>query len=216
MDKYNRYKNLFSGLDTVTDINFFIDRCDKNDENIINSIIPYTKQNNQVSLIDMYDIFDKIGKCKYRQDIENIMCSFKKYENNLLQRTIINDLMDIHPLHVSSFQRQLPNKIPQITKQCPHCGRETTVDCDICYIVCGFDPHCKLQPDYDGCSNDWCFKCGKKLCRNWFTDNLFNDINRIHNDICCKNHASNNKFKYPEEYCMCEQNRRANATKLIL
>lgn len=212
MDKYYKYKNLFSGINTKNDIDFFISRCKSEDLNIIHSIVRSQNYQDIPGITDVYDILDKLKGCKYRQDIENILQDYPKYKNDSFQSTIFKDIMDSYPVYVQPIYKNLT----YTAKVCPHCGKNTIAPSDTGYIVCGFDPQGIDMPNETDCSNDWCFKCGKKLCRNWFTDNLFNDINRIHNDICCKNHANTNKFKYPEEYCMCEQNRRTNATKLIL
>lgn len=120
-------------------------------------------------------------------DINKITNVTDKVHINTLRRIIKNNLLT-------------PEIIPSSTlfsnKPCPHCNINTYSNKD--YIICGYD---KVY-DWNGCGNDWCFKCGKKLCKNWFNDQLCIFHNRFHDSQCCLNKS--NKVLYALTYCQCQ------------
>lgn len=201
MDKYVKYKNLFSCLNTQNDIEFFMSRCNPVDRIMINSIIKGLKKENVIGLVDMCDILDEIKLCKYKHEVNTILSRIDGCDN--FQKDILDDIICAYP----SYNQPKIKNVTLLTKKCPHCGRITTADEKLYYIVCGFDPQGITPPDDACCSNDWCFKCGKKLCKNWYNDDLYIYINQTHNQTCCKLHANKYKFDYPNDYCMCPQNR---------
>lgn len=77
-------------------------------------------------------------------------------------------------------------------KECPHCGLHAYHRHKNGYMICGLAQN-EISM-YKGCWNDWCYDCGKKLCKNWSTDMLFDSENRIHTKECCLG---------KEEYCDC-------------
>lgn len=95
-----------------------------------------------------------------------------------------------------------PDKGNNIIKKCPHCSENMEMPKETTYVICGFADTRKGY-DWNGCWNDWCFNCGKKLCKNWGNDKLNVLSNRHHTDKCCKVHAQQNNFKYPDDYCHC-------------
>jgi hypothetical protein len=205
MEKYQQYKNLFSGLHTQNDVNYFIRRCPTEDTEIIQSIIQGLKLENILSLNEIFHILDQLRNCHYKQDVEEIFNQYPHLKNNLFQSTLLTQILESYP-------ECLPPKIKTpiietFTKKCPHCHKDNTASKDIYYIVCGFDPQGLSLPDDTGCACDWCFQCGKRLCKNWYYDDLFMVLNQKHNTNCCKLHANKNHLKYPEDYCQCPQNR---------
>lgn len=95
-----------------------------------------------------------------------------------------------------------PNKSYRITKPCPHCHYNVMADPNTTYVVCGYSNEL-LGYDWNGCGRDWCFRCGKILCKKWNDNELFLDTNRFHDGECCKKHAKSNNMQYPDDYCQC-------------
>ncbi len=96
----------------------------------------------------------------------------------------------------------------KITKRCPYCSKSysdyySTTD----YVICGYS---SKGFDWEGCGHDWCFKCGKKLCKCWNINELYNKLNRYHNNRCCRLHAYKTDSSYPEDYCYCGDNKHVN------
>lgn len=84
------------------------------------------------------------------------------------------------------------------TKKCPHCEKELKNATNESYVICGYD---NKGYDWKGCKKDWCFKCGKKLCKAWDINELYNIQNRYHGK-CCKKFAKKNNLNY-EDFCVC-------------
>lgn len=94
-------------------------------------------------------------------------------------------------------------------KQCPHCRKIYHVPNNVDYIICGFTNN---KHDWDGCGNDWCSYCEKKLCKSWYRDELTKIENRYHNNKCCRKHSQLNMQNiYPDDYCQC-YNKHVNRT----
>lgn len=192
-EKYNMYKNIFSGLRHQDDVDFFVNKCPKEDIEIITSI------NNSYCPIDVYSMLniknflENVQNYKYREELEDILngTSFDK-----IQQSITESILNSKPPKPIQCKKIL-------LKKCPHCNYPSSAPEDTSYIVCGVDVRGKVGLDYNGCLKDWCFKCGKKLCKDWNNDYLFVEMNRRHNEKCCRTHAKKNGFKYPDDYCMC-------------
>ena len=91
-----------------------------------------------------------------------------------------------------------------VYKDCPHCGKKNNNDTNSSYIICGYS---HKGYDWKGCEKDWCFRCGKKLCKHWSANMLFNKLNRYHDAKCCKNYCHKHGEIYDKNtYCMCSQN----------
>lgn len=84
----------------------------------------------------------------------------------------------------------------KLHKICPHCNKENPNA--LIYNICGF----KNILEELGCYNDWCGKCGKKMCKEWHRNSLFNETHRAHFNGCCKKYAEENKLNI-DEYCEC-------------
>lgn len=252
MEKYYKYKHIFSGAHNPQDVDFLRKKCPECDYPIIDSIIRTqnymmsinsTPQNNdigncngdnnyyndmckrqnisnelqlellitpnhdstrtsnlyKISCIQMNEIIKILSELKYREDCEKYLNTIPSYKKDTAQTNIFSKILSTKP-HDDSFI-----DLPQVEKACPHCGKINSAPLGTTYIVCGVDT-CGLLPinNYDdNCLNDWCFMCGKKLCKNWNSDNLFVKANRIHNGECCKKHAELKGFNYPADYCQC-------------
>lgn len=124
-------------------------------------------------------------------------------------KLIINDLisLNIDSVQVATLNRLIKNKPMKDnivynktnTKQCPHCGHDNQCSSGN-YVICGYTVS---GYDWLGCGRDWCFVCGKKLCKKWLDNMLHNKTNRVHDNKCCKHYAYHNNMSYIESFCQC-------------
>lgn len=127
-------------------------------------------------------------------------------------KIVINDLvaLQIDDIQVATLNRLIKNKplreniIYNVTntKSCPHCGHENNSPVSGKYIICGYT---LMGYDWMGCGRDWCFDCGKKLCKKWLDDMLHNKTNRVHDNKCCKYYAHRNNMSYTNSFCQCDK-----------
>jgi hypothetical protein len=199
--KYEEVRNILSGCRTISDAKYFCEYYnDKYPEmrNIIKSMIEGKMYSNILDIDNMFRICNLINVCDNMEDSVEIIKTNQK------------QLDDIQLSVLYKIASKKPNKpainnadLVKVTKKCPHCGTETRLPEDTEYVVCGFN-NSKIGYDWVGCKKDWCFRCGKMLCKSWYEDKLFNKINRLHNSECCKKHAKLTGRKYPDDYCQCE------------
>lgn len=95
---------------------------------------------------------------------------------------------------------QYSSNVSLISKNCPHCEKKIYDYDNKHYIICGYT---EKGYDWIGCGKDWCFKCGKKLCKSWDKNSLFDTINRFHNGKCCKVYAQRHNSNYYNDFCQC-------------
>ena len=50
---------------------------------------------------------------------------------------------------------------------------ENVLNPDTDYAICGYNEETNEGYDWNGCGCDWCFKCGKILCKKWQANDLF-------------------------------------------
>lgn len=102
----------------------------------------------------------------------------------------------------NNFYKSSTKEIEYLSKKCPHCRINMKMPKDTSYVICGFADTFRGY-DWRGCCNDWCFSCGKMLCKSWEKDRLNIVTNRFHDDECCKLHAKRNGYDYEKDYCLC-------------
>jgi len=213
MEKYNKYKHIFSGVDVKDDIIFLKNKCPIEDYPIIDSIISGIDMRNGIGYVGMNHIISKTIKMKYRNDIEKYLIGMNITHNTSLDQIQLNILDKIKSR--KTYDTTYLNSI-YIDKSCPHCGLVNKATLDTSYIVCGVDSSGMMSIDFNnGCLNDWCFVCGKKLCKNWCFNSLHDLSNRHHTKECCRTHAMKNNFKYPDDYCVCGESQ-LNSVSIIL
>jgi len=151
-----------------------------------------------------FKLIKKLEKYKFRGDCKDIEDNIYDYTEDAAQINTIRRLIkkketepDIVPL---CNLRSIPKKEVTLTKKCPHCGMSKTEDSNAEYVICGYNTK---GFDWQGCGFDWCFQCGKKLCKCWNVNHLYNLKNRYHNNKCCRSHALKTGGLYPDEYCQC-------------
>ncbi len=146
---------------------------------------------------------------QYRTLLLSLFDSFKD-NNNVQYRT----LMRIAKNKKAVFEKDPRNRPPfmrkdksnsLVVKYCPHsnCGKPYRGTNETKYVICGYENDHRGY-DWVGCRQDWCFACGKMLCKLWEKHQLDVDCNRIHDSECCKKHAVDNKRIYLTDYCQCE------------
>jgi len=144
-----------------------------------------------------------LNNMKYTDDVYNeINHIIKNTSDNAQIKTLIR-IANSKQHKPNQENEQYSNINTFIKKKCPHCSHMCSSDISTMHIICGYHDNSHGY-DWKGCGKDWCFTCGKKLCKKWFANNLFQFSNRFHNSKCCKNHAVRNNYAYPDDYCMCQ------------
>lgn len=195
--------NLYSkAIDVYND--YVVKTTDVSIQQLMKSLIDENKYKKKLSKDDLFKLIDKINNMEFRDDCVDIFNDIFTYTNddaqiNTIKRVIGMKQMkpDLVPL---SNLRNLSKKDVILSKPCPHCGMMKTESSDAVYVICGYGTK---GFDWKGCGFDWCFECGKKLCKCWNVNLLYNLKNRFHNDKCCKSHALKTGANYPDEYCQC-------------
>lgn len=137
-------------------------------------------------LIDIYNEEDFIEK------YHDMYCDVKDSTDLI----IMNDLFVIKLDGNSNIESDFEYK--KIEKKCPHCNNIKIGTMETSYVICGHGNGEKIF----GCGKDWCFICGKKLCKEWGKNSLHLLENRNHNSYCCYKYCEKNKKKY-SDYCKC-------------
>lgn len=212
-NKYVEFKNILSGCRTILDAYYFAELyIKKNPEmkGLVYSMINGKRYDNALDFKTMKSILDSLNDCEYMDSAREII---DMYTSKNIDNTQIRSLLKIS----ANKPIRPPNKIDNekvisvvsndkpnlITRPCPHCSHLCSVDPGSEYVICGYT-NMKVGYDWKGCGKDWCFLCGKILCKTWDTNELFLEMNRYHDSECCKNHSRENFRKYPEEYCSCQ------------
>lgn len=146
----------------------------------------------QILFSEFMDYLDILDKCKYKNEANKIIESIIYNTNDDAQINTLKRILDMKP--PNNIYKQYDNKT------CPHCNKKHFINNNDDYMICGYS---HKGYDWNGCGKDWCGQCGKKLCKQWGHNSLFNPLNRIHNNKCCKKHADKNGFDYLNDYCQC-------------
>ena len=187
---YIKLSNFLSGVDSYDDakkICSYINNSigDENEKILIESLLskehfPQKSFFTIVSDIEQNNNFEKLSNKYDDQIIIDVLIRLMRYKNN-----------DIADKSISPYK---------YTKKCPHCNHECNINRGCTYIICGFTGY---KFEWGGCKKDWCFKCCKRLCKEWDKNDLSNTENRSHDGMCCKKDALLNNISYEENYCMC-------------
>jgi hypothetical protein len=146
--------------------------------------------------IDKFCVYLNILNDKILTDNQDIVLELLEQTDDQTQINILKSCIKNYPK-----KNNYNNKTNIISKKCPHCDRINKYPEDTQYVICGYVDN---EPfNWFGCGRDWCFTCGKKLCKKWGIDELYLKINRLHDKKCCKKHAKINSFDYKSDYCFC-------------
>ncbi len=195
---FNVYKYVLSGCLGQKDFEYFISDLSENDKSIFHTFNYQFVQSE--SYINFINLLEQIKQIKYKEDI---LIKLKDYSiTNLIQFNVINRILKDKQFKINNinlFENNVLDKI--IIKNCPHCNMSNPSNENNTYIICGY--YSNRGFDDNGCGKDWCFSCGKKLCKNWTIHDLFLISNRFHNKQCCQNYAASLNLNYESDFCMC-------------
>jgi hypothetical protein len=205
---YNKAKIILQGIKTLEDAYNFINKLKvtKYERDMLFSLAHSKTYNLILDNNTLNKIITDLNGCKYREDVyDNISQLMKRTEDIAQIRTFarIANSKPLKPMYISL--KDIKNKplLHMVYKKCPHCSHKCIASKETEYIVCGYSDS---GYDWDGCGKDWCFRCAKILCKSWEADQLYLQMNRSHDNKCCKKHSGINGKKYPEDYCQCQNN----------
>lgn len=209
-DKCKEFRYVLSGCRTITDAHYFADIYAIKYPEIKNIIFSMANGKRYDTVIDfktMKSILDEVNSSQFRNNIEELVESslVKTFDNT--QKKTLDKILKAKlpkPQNLIKEKPYVPQSVIQhiITKKCPHCNHDYTGDENLTYVICGYQDSRKGY-DQKGCHRDWCFKCNKILCKSWYDNKLFCQLNRTHGTECCKRHAIESNKKYPDDYCDC-------------
>lgn len=206
--KYNTANMFLNKIKEASDINniqliytYYKDNISDPDELILfESLIDKDLFNNKISVDVFLHQLSELNETIFHENVTDIIDQLKEDNMNTAQ---INTLNRIYNKNKFKYQHKLKHN--RIKKNCPHCNREYIGNEDDYYAICGYSPHNNPKGyDHFGCQRDWCFRCGKKLCKNFQVDELFIHNNRIHNKKCCSQRAKLFGMNY-NDFCQCWQ-----------
>jgi hypothetical protein len=210
---YNRFKHILSGCRTILDAFFFADKFIKKhpDMNeLVNSMIQGKQYDTVMDFRTVKNTLIDLDTYMYREDIDECIDKITRNGADTIQTKALLRLSKMKPMRplkieTTKFYELKKDTTNLRTNECPHCKKKCTIASDTNYIICGYsDTHTGY--DWEGCGKDWCFTCGKMLCKTWDQNQLFIDINRIHDSVCCLEHSKKTGHSYPTEYCCCINN----------
>lgn len=190
MEEYELIKKMITGCKTKMDaINLGNELKLIHNKIFLNIINSYEFNNDYADNKNFMHLLDECNKCDYIEDIKFLLMNYDKKIDDIQLKTI--DYI------INSKEHKLTNTT-FIEKHCPHCNNKVLRDVRTTYIVCGYPS----DNTFSGCGRDWCFKCGKKLCKKWESDQLYIETNQFHDGECCKTYAEQNSLNY-EDFCKC-------------
>lgn len=200
-DVYLQLKSIFEGCDTIIDAKPFAQQYIEKYpilKDMINSYMYGIEYNDIIDLSSKQSMMINMDKTTSRDIAMNQYTQIiEKTKDEVYKKTlerIINKKKHI------KYQKEYTR---YINKKCPHCSRNINMPENTQYIICGYQ-NSTIGYDFIGCGKDWCFSCGKKLCKSWDVDMLHLEINQEHDQNCCKNHAKNHNLFY-DNYCQCNR-----------
>jgi hypothetical protein len=206
---YNKFKHIISGCNTYDDAYMLYNSANlnKKEREIVMSIINSQKFDDIImDTILFMSFISNISTYKYKEDVHDAINNIKKKLDSVHLKTImrIADSKICRPQSANSKESCEKNtKDDDSIKNCPHCRHSNVFPKNSKYVICGYPEN---GYDWIGCGKDWCFMCGKMLCKSWENNELLIPSNRTHNGSCCKTHASQHNLDYRKMYCQCTNN----------
>lgn len=203
--QYNKLKYNILGSKTKEDAYFILEKykLDTKCYILMMSYVNGKKYDHALDNETMKKNIKDIASLKYKEDAYEFISQILLLTSDIAQIKTFSRIADMKPnkpQHISIKELKQRNNVSNITRKCPHCGYKCSLSRDTIYTVCGYS---ESGYDWEGCGKDWCFRCGKMLCKNWEQDQLYLPTNRFHDSKCCKKNAILNGCKYPEDYCRC-------------
>lgn len=166
--------------------------------NLLNGLLNKNRYEKKMEFDKFILYLNIIKNIYYYDDAYKIFKDLSNFTNEKSQISTIRRILGKKPCKIFNEETDVGNNV--MTKKCPHCGKLATHVSATQYVICGYTNN---MFNWEYCGNDWCFQCGKKLCKNWTVNTLFNKYNRYHNGKCCKQYAAKIEDKYPNNYCDC-------------
>jgi len=203
-DFYNRFRCATTNHERVKIYGDIIRSVEKKKEiDLINSFINKPFSSKIIELDDFLKYIITLNNIKYKPDADELKEKIIQETEDISQINTILRIIKNKPVPDVTDQHQVEAtpSIISIIKKCPHCTKEYHGDNTLTYVICGYEG--QTGYDWNGCGKDWCFSCGKLLCKKWDTHSLFTDTNRKHDNKCCHRHARKTNRNYTTDYCMC-------------
>lgn len=175
----------------------------------ISSMINGKRYEQVLDLKTMRSLLEMLDNVMYRNEAEEIIQRYSEKTHDVTQLKTLSKIAKFKILrppgeYNNSTQHITVQSDPiiYVNKTCPHCSKECEAQIDTEYVICGYT-NSKTGYNLIGCGKDWCFKCGKILCKKWDIHQLFLPTNKHHDGECCKKHARETNKQYPNDYCQC-------------
>lgn len=175
---------------------------DKIQIKLLESLIDKKRYNKPMELEKFKIYLDIIDIIYYRNDSQKIIDDIQYKFTDVAQLNTLQRIILKKPMRRNDYICQEYINQDLLIKNCPHCQKEMYSNLNNKYVICGYSSSTKGF-DWKGCGKDWCFECGKKLCKKWEVNMLFNRLNRYHDSRCCKYFALKTSDNYLENFCMC-------------
>lgn len=204
-NQYNKLKYNILGSKTKEDAYLILEKykLDTGCYNLMVSVINGKEYDHALDNGSMKKYINDISTFKYKEDAYELISQILLQTSDIAQvkaLTRVADMKPNKPQYISMKELKQRNKGNSMIKKCPHCGYKCLMPKNTVYVVCGYS---EFGYDWEGCGKDWCFKCGKMLCKSWDQDQLYLPTNRFHDSKCCRKHSILSGREYPEDYCRC-------------
>lgn len=223
-NKYIEFSHILSGCRTIIDAYFFAEiylRSNPEMSTLIYSMINGKRYDQILDLKSMKSSLETTNDQKYKEDANEYCENYVEKTSDSIQKKTFNRILknkpqkpyDLIKMKIDKSDRGLQQIY--ITKQCPHCKSPSTCSISTKYTICGY-ANSATGYDWKGCGKDWCFECGKMLCKSWDINKLLLPMNRFHDIDCCNYHSVTNNKDYVQHYCHCSNKNVNRAVKSIL
>ena len=202
-NKYNEFNTILSGCKTIIDAYYFADiyiKYNPEMRQLVNSMINGKKYDHTLSFKSMMSAIQLVDSYTYKDESDEASDIYLKKTKDIIQIKTIKRISKNKIIRDDVIKHDII--LQKITKNCPHCLKIYNEPDKKSYMICGYTDDHKGY-DWKGCGKDWCFTCGKKLCKSWEGNKLFLILNRFHDDTCCKKNACELNENYLECYCQC-------------
>ena len=205
----NEMKSIFSGCDSTIDAihmsEYLFSKYPQHKQLIVSyrDSLPYP---DHIDLMTKIVSLESVSNAPSKDDALNLKNTLSSRSSDIIYLKTLERIVSrkrnksyTHDTYNTQYHH-----IPTVIKNCPHCDEPMKMTEDTTYVICGYPKN--KGYDWNGCCCDWCFSCGKMLCKTWENDDLNVEENRYHDDSCCKAHSKRNGYTYPTDYCQCVQN----------
>ena len=201
-DIYNQLKAILDGCDTIQDAIPFCNNYAERYPHMKSMIFSYTNGRSYLDTVDIMTKQNMLGDINLYETRDDALALLSKLVDRTSDDVYKKTLERIaHKKHFKKIENKSVDTITHISKKCPHCSHVLNMPENTSYVICGYKQN--QAYDWNGCCKDWCFHCNKMLCKRWEVDSLHLLMNRTHDDECCLKHSKNNGYRYPEDYCQC-------------